>query len=60
MEKSKYETYTQDTLSMSNAIRQYIKSLDQRWKKSFKIAVAISNVIASTIYFHKQQTDALI
>ena len=38
---------------MSNAIRRSFKSLDQRWKKSFKIVVAISNAIASTIYFHE-------
>ena len=53
MEKSKYETYKQDTLSMSNAIKQSAKSLDQRWKKSFKTAVAISNVIVTNIYFHE-------
>ena len=29
-------------------------------KQTLKIAVAISNVLASTIYFHKEQTDALI
>ena len=38
---------------MSNAIRGSIKSPDQRLKKYFKIAVAISNIIASTIYFHE-------
>ena len=51
---------------MSNAIRQSRLNhwTKQRWKKSkipkFKIAFAVSNVIASTIYFNKQQTDALI
>ena len=47
---------------MSNAIRQSRLNhwTKQRKKKSFKIAVSISNVIASTIYFHKQQADALI
>ena len=44
---------------MSNAIRSSIKSLDQRKTKSFKIAVAISNVIYSKYYLFPQ-TDALI
>ena len=47
---------------MSNAIRRSKLNhwtKDERNPSKFKITVAISNVIASTIYFHKQ-TDALI